>query len=172
MQAAITHPYWGTITDSRRSGYISDIKFSHPFFGDKSFPVYLGHHDITNTPNHIREFPDQYYKPIHSILGENNSLLDEFATTYSDFIANIELRIETLKHKLYLQFMDHLSKQLSFIFEAPPVIQSEEEHNEHIRNLAEIRVLKGGEIKLALYYNLFPAPVFTTSFINGILEDL
>lgn len=169
----ITHPYWGNITDSlRANGYTSDIKFSHPFFGTKIFPVYLGQHTITHTPNYIREHPGQYYKPIEEIFGKNYYLLDEFMKTHKDFMLNIDDKLATLQQKLFDHFEQHLAAQLPLIFEESPVIESIEAHNEYIKNLDSIRLLENGQIKFLFYYDLYPSPIFPVVFVDGQLEDL
>lgn len=160
----IIHPFWGKITDSRGEGFTSHIVFSHPFFGDKTFPVYLGHYDISHTPNYIKAHPDEYYKPIEAVLGENYDLLDEFADTYTDLTANIDSYIRQLQDGIYAIYTAHLR-------ENNPAVESREQHDQYIKDLADIRVMPGGILELIFYYELIPAPVFNVSFKEGIMQQ-
>ncbi|MCF6407221.1 hypothetical protein L3C95_30280 [Chitinophaga filiformis] len=168
----IIHPFWGRIFDSRGEGYSSPIKFSHPFFGNKAFPVYLGDPDISHTPNYIKAHPDEYYKPIAPILGENYHLLDEFADTYTNFTANIDANIRQLQDAVYALFTTYIQPGLPHTYEMHPVIETREDHDEYIRDLADIRILPGGYLDMIFYYNLIPAPVFNVTFKHGIIVDL
>ncbi|ACU61816.1 hypothetical protein [Chitinophaga pinensis] len=167
----IIHPFWGKIFDSRGNGYSSPVGFSHAFFGEKTHSVYLGHHDISHTPNYIKAHPDEYYKPIAPILGEDYCLLDEFAATYTHFLSNIDAHIRQLQDGVYAIFTTHLKPQLPDIYETYPIIETREQHDEHISHLADIRLLPGGYIDMIFYYDLIPAPVFNVTFRDGVMLD-
>lgn len=147
------HPFWGHIIETPANGYAAGIRFSHPFFGDHTFPVYLGDHKIKE----------------HAL---NPELLDEFADTYLDFIENIEERIEILQESFYSFFEQHLAGMLPVIFEEHPVVTSMEAHNTYIKSLAGIRLLEGACLELSFYYHLYPAPVFRVDFKHGKLMPL
>lgn len=147
------HPFWGHIIETPANDYATGIRFSHPFFGDKAFPVYLGDH-------HTRH------------LQMDREMLDGFADTYLDFIENIEKRLETLQEGFYHFFEQHLAEMLPVIFEEYPAITSKEVHNAYIKSLAEIRLFEEARLQLTFYYGLYPAPVFRVDFEHGILMPL
>jgi len=167
--AQVSHPFWRTVK-SDAGGDTSDISFHHPFFGPGKVNVLLGNHQVFLTDEERRLNPGQFYKPSGIKLDE--TILSEFADTYTKFIERIDINLELLQHVFFRFYREWLLPQLPEVFDEFIVIETIEKHNNCIKSLALIRVESGKSISLRFAYPLFWAPYLDVDFVNGKLDNI
>lgn len=131
------HHYWGEIQENW-AGFSSDITFSHSFFEDQNIDVFLG-----------EEF-DEDGEEID--IPPTDSDLDEYAITYRTFIENIEIAMERLQKASFQHYLKFYSHHYENTDEDPLQIDHIEKHNPYIKDVLEIRILRGQVIKIAFTY--------------------
>lgn len=93
----------------------------------------------------------------------DEDLLFDYASTYSYFINNIGNRLLVLQQAMFDVYMKYL-KELQQDDEY--VIETLEQHNGYIKDLAFIRIGPDDMVELCFYYSLINAPVHSVTFIG------
>lgn len=131
------HPFWGNI-NCDASGCTAGITFAHPFFGAGKVEIVL-----QNGPDGM--IPSE-------------ELLLVYADTYVYFLNHIGSHLFVLKQRMFEVFMEYLKKN-------DDGIQTLEQHNDYIRDLAFIGIGPNDRVELCFYYSLLNAPVHSVIFI-------
>lgn len=134
------HSFWGDIR-LYAGHYTAGITFSHPFFGNNNIEILLAP-GIENTQ------PDE-------------ALLFEYASTYAHFINNIGNRLLALQQTMFEVYVKYLKENNDNL------VDTIEQHNDYIKDLAFIRISTGDTVEFCFYYSLVNAPVHSVTFIGN-----
>lgn len=135
------HSFWGNIKCDG-SGCTAGITFSHPFFGNGKTEILL------------------QVESDGTVADEE--LLLAYASTYVYFLNTIGSRLFILKQKMFEVYMEYLKQD-------DDEIDTIEQHNEYIKDLAFIRIGPDDLVELCFYYALLNAPVHSVTFIGDKL---
>lgn len=136
------HPFWGNIRRDS-SGCTAGITFSHPFFGGFKTEILL-----QNGPDGV--MPDE-------------ELLFAYASTYTFFINNIGNRLLLLQQAMFEVYLKYLKE---YEQDNEYMIETLEQHNEYIKDLAFVRIGPDDRVEFCFYYSLLNAPVHSVTFIG------
>lgn len=154
------HQFWGNIREDW-NGFSSDINFSHPFFGEQHYEIFLGEED------------DEDGEEIENSPSQNQ--LDEMAETYQVFIKNADQMLEVIQQesfnryqKLYAHYYEDPDKS----GEESLSIDTVEKHNPFIKDLMYIRICEQNTIKISIRYKLDTEHGLEFKFADGALKQV
>lgn len=136
------HPFWVEV-EQDWAGFSSSNTFTIPYFENEAVEVFLG--EEFNEDGEETDVP-----PAHEQL-------DEFATTFSDFLNNFQNLISDLQQKTF----DRYNRLYAHYYEdkmqsgAEPLgIDTKEAHFEYMKNIKYIRVTNENTLRLLIAYKL------------------
>lgn len=156
----MTHEYWGNVKEDW-AGFSSDLTFSNPFFDQQNVDVFLGE-EYDEDGEEIEEFPTE-------------NQLTEFAETYQMFIENIEMNIKNIQDKAferYLKLYAHFYENPEKSGEPALNVDNADKHNDNIREIMYLRILKDKTIKLSIRYKLDTEHGLEFKFIGGQIVNV
>lgn len=156
----MTHKYWGNVKEYW-AGFSSNLTFSNPFFDKQNVDIFLGE-EYDEDGEEIEEFPTE-------------NQLTEFAETYQMFIENIEMNIKNIQDKAferYLKLYAHFYENPEKSGEPALNIDNADKHNDNIREIMYLRILKDKTIKLSIRYKLDTEHGLEFKFIGGQIVNV
>lgn len=86
-----------------------------------------------------------------------------YASTYIHFVNNIGARLAALQQAMFDVYMEYLRPQQE---DEGHRIETREQHNDYIKDLAFVRIGPEDTVELCFYYSLLNAPVHSVTFVG------
>jgi len=136
------HKYWGKVEEDW-AGFSAEINFISSYFENKEVSIFLG------------EEYDEEGEEIETAPSDDE--LNNYETTYIEFLQNIDAIIETIKQmtfdryiKLYAHYYENEEKS----GEKPLGVSTKEKHFDYIKDINYIRILEDSNIKIPIHYKI------------------